>query len=65
MTVNPVPGVPPLHLMVFTPLSERLKAFLVAATQLESSLKYMPGEAIPPPKKSTLVTQITVPIRFH
>lgn len=63
--VNPACGDHPAHQMGFMCLWGHLKAFLVAATQQESSLKSMYGEAIPPPKKSTLVTQMTVPIRFH
>lgn len=62
---NPVSGVYLVPKMVFTRISELLKVFIAGIIQLESSLKSMSGEATPPPEKSTLVTLITVQIRFH
>lgn len=62
---NPVCGVPLALKMVFTRISELLKVFIAGIIQLESRLSSMYGEAILPPEKSTSVTLITVPIRFH
>lgn len=62
---NPVSGVYLVLKMVFTRISELLKVFIAGIIQLESRLSSMYGEAILPPEKSTSVTLITVPIRFH
>ncbi|EBV3242688.1 hypothetical protein DOH76_24745 [Salmonella enterica subsp. enterica serovar Oranienburg] len=65
LNASPVAGVHLFLQMAFTHISGRLKAFLMGTTQQESSSKSMYGEATLLSKKSTMVTQIIVPIRFH